>query len=449
MLASLYQKLCGLYIYKLIATEIGFFSRYFNSFSQILPMANDSLVLFDACTGKRKAVHRDLDSIPRSGEGSDETRLLLLNGNCNHSIDIEGLLRAVREKLSRHDRLVVVFYNPYLRWLFVLSNRLGIRKGEVPSTFCTRKDIRNIVRLAGFELVRERPVAYIPFSLFGLGTLLNRVLQALPVVRWLGLVGVIVLRPVIPSTLRPSLSIVIPARNEKGNIANALERLPDFGVPTEVIFVEGHSTDETWEEIQRQIREYRGSIQLQAIQQSGKGKSDAVRLGWSIARNQVLTILDADLTMPPEQLVRFYEAYVAGFGDFINGNRLVYPMEGEAMNFLNHVANILFAKLLSFVLETDLGDSLCGTKLMTKRDYERFVAWRKDFGDFDPFGDFEIIFPACVMGLGVMNLPIHYRARTYGSTNIHRFRHGFILLKMSLLGLFQIRLGRTTLQSTR
>jgi glycosyltransferase involved in cell wall biosynthesis len=292
------------------------------------------------------------------------------------------------------------------------------------------------------ETVRERPVGYFPFSLFGLGTLLNRILQALPIVRWLALVDVIVLRPVVPSSRRPSLSIVIPARNEKGNITSALSRLPDLRVPTEVIFVEGHSSDGTWEEIQRRMHEYRGPCQIRAIQQRGKGKSDAVRLGFSVATNELLTILDADLTMPPEQLGRFYDAYVAGFGDFINGNRLVYPMEGEAMRFLNHLGNIFFAKLLSFVLETDLGDSLCGTKLMSKRDYERFVAWRKDFGEFDPFGDFEIIFPACIMGLGVMEVPIHYRARMYGATNINRFRHGIVLLKMSLIGLVRVRLGR-------
>jgi Glycosyl transferase family 2 len=442
MLNTLYQTICRLYIYRLIAREINSFGRYFTSFSQILPMGNDDLVLFNACFGKEKSVCRSLDGLPDAEERSPHNRLLLLNGNCNHSLDIEGLLRQVRRKLSRQDRLVVVFYNPYLRWLFVLTNRLRIRKGNVPTTFCTRKDIRNIDRLAGFEMVRERPVGYLPFSLFGLGTLLNSILQAIPVVRWLGVVDVIVLRPVVPSSRPPSLSIVIPARNEKGNIADALLRLPDLSVPTEVIFVEGHSTDGTWEEIQLRMREYRGPFQLRAIQQTGKGKSDAVRLGFSLATNELLTILDADLTMPPEQLGRFYDAYVAGFGDFINGNRLVYPMEGEAMRFLNHLGNVFFAKLLSFVLQTDLGDSLCGTKLMSKQDYERFVAWRKDFGEFDPFGDFEIIFPACIMGLGVMEVPIHYRARTYGATNISRFHHGIILLKMSLIGLVRIRLGR-------
>ena len=232
---------------------------------------------------------------------------------------------------------------------------------------------------------------------------------------------------------------MIPARNEFGNIESALKRMPDLGCELEIIFIEGHSTDATWEEIERVRLAYGDKFRILSRQQTGKGKADAVRLGFSIATMPVLTILDADLTMPPEMLSRFYEAYVEGLGDFINGNRLVYPMEGEAMRFLNHLGNIFFAKSLSYVLTTRLGDSLCGTKLLTRHDYARMIAWRSDFGDFDPFGDFELLFPASVLNLGVINIPIRYAARTYGSTNISRFRHGFELLRMTLIGLFRIK----------
>ena len=145
--------------------------------------------------------------------------------------------------------------------------------------------------------------------------------------------------------------------------------------------------------------------------------------------------------MPPELLPRFYHAYRTGKADFINGSRLLYPMEGEAMRFLNHLGNIFFAKALSYVLNTRLGDSLCGTKLVSAKDYKRFIEWRNDFGDFDPFGDFELIFPASFLGLGIINIPIQYKARVYGETNISRFRHGFILLKMTMFGFFKIKLG--------
>jgi glycosyltransferase involved in cell wall biosynthesis len=180
---------------------------------------------------------------------------------------------------------------------------------------------------------------------------------------------------------------------------------------------------------------------MAAYQQTGKGKSDAVRLGFSKATHELVTILDADLTMPPEMLPRFYNAYCSGLADFVNGTRLVYPMEGEAMRFLNRVGNVFFAKSLSFVLDTHLTDSLCGTKLLRRDDYARMVRWRQDFGDVDPFGDFELLFPAAMLGLGIIDVPVHYRARQYGATNIHRFRHGLMLLRMTLIGLFRVRAG--------
>jgi glycosyltransferase involved in cell wall biosynthesis len=261
--------------------------------------------------------------------------------------------------------------------------------------------------------------------------------------RAFGLASVITLRPHIPSTNRPSLTIVIPARNEKGNIENAIKRMPDLGCDTEIIFVEGHSNDGTWDEIQRVVAAYSSKFKLQAIRQTGKGKSDAVRAGFAHASGEVLTILDADLTMPPELLGRFYETYCQGLADFVNGTRLLYPMEGDAMRPLNRLGNIFFAKALSAVLGNRLADSLCGTKLFARHDYARMVAWRTDFGDFDPFGDFELLFPASILALGIVDIPIRYRARVYGTTNISRFRHGLMLLKMTLIGLFRVKMGKT------
>jgi len=370
-----------------------------------------------------------------------EYSVVLLNGTFNHEYDIEGVLRDLWQNMARSSRIIAVMYNPYLRWAYHLANRFGIRQAEEPSTFVTSTDLKNIAALAGFEVARVRPVGFLPWRLGGLGTVVNRVCAALPLVRFMSLAWVVVLRPIKPAAVKPSLTIVIPARNERGNIESALKRMPDLGVTPEIIFVEGHSSDGTWEEIKRVQELYKDRFPIQSFQQTGKGKADAVRLGFSKANGELLTILDADLTMPPELLGRFYEAWTKGLADFVNGNRLVYPMEGQAMKFLNWLGNIFFAKALSFVLNTQLGDSLCGTKLMSKRDYERFVRWRAEFGDFDPFGDFELIFPACSLGLGVIDVPIRYRDRVYGSTNIRRFYHGMMLFKMTWVGLCRLRVG--------
>jgi glycosyltransferase involved in cell wall biosynthesis len=274
----------------------------------------------------------------------------------------------------------------------------------------------------------------------GIGDVINRLMPAIPFMRWFGAAAIVVLRPIVPSP-PPSLTIVIPCRNEKGNIESALTRLPAFAAPVEIIFVEGHSNDGTWDEVRRVVAAYESKFKIAAYQQTGKGKSDAVRLGFSKASHDLLTILDADLTMPPEMMPRFYNAYCAGLADFINGTRLVYPMEGEAMRFLNRLGNVFFAKALSFVLDAHLTDSLCGTKLLRRDDYQRMIRWRGDFGDFDPFGDFELLFPAAILGLGLIDVPVYYRARTYGATNIHRFRHGLMLLRMTLIGWLRVKCG--------
>ncbi len=428
------------YVNAFLAAEISALTRYYDRVIQWLPREDDKGGLLAAVDAPCKETVGKNDPFPDLTAERDKRTAILINGTFNHDFDIQALLMQLKAKLARTSRLVVVLYNPYLRWAYYLTNRMGIRKGDLPSTFLTRVDLENIAKVAGFEIVRQRLAVYCPWKMLGLGTAINRVMPLVPLARWLSLTSVVVLRPFVPSS-QQGLSCVIPARNERGNIENALKRFPDLGREAEIIFVEGHSTDGTWEEILRVSTVYRDQFRILAVQQPGKGKADAVRLGFSHAREDLLIILDADLTMPPEMLSRFAYAYDQGHGDFINGSRLVYPMEGAAMRFLNRMGNIFFAKMLSAVLDVRLGDSLCGTKLVTRHDYERMVAWRKDFGEFDPFGDFELLFPAAELGLEIVDVPVRYLARTYGETNIQRFRHGLQLLKMTWVGLVRIKMG--------
>lgn len=430
------------YLYRVIAAEVSRFTRYFDGLVQWAPAPHDPRVLFDAIECPRKLVAPTLADVPDIAANPEQRIAVLLNGNFNYDLDIQSTLMRLKPKLARTSRVVVVAYNPYLRWLYALADVVGVRNSPPTLTFLTRTDLDAVARLAGYAVVRVRPAGYSPFRLLGLGRVVNWWMPVVPGLRWASFVVIVVLRPVVAETRRPSLSIVIPARNEKGNIEGALQRMPELGAErVEVVFVEGHSTDGTWAEIQRVAEVYRGRFEITALQQTGRGKCDAVRLGFQRCRGELLAILDADLTMPPELLGRFYDAYCQGLADFVNGSRLLYPMEGEAMRFLNRLGNVFFAKGLSFVLENRLSDSLCGTKLVARHDYDRCVAWRRDFGDFDPFGDYELLFPASIFALGVIDVPIRYRARTYGTTSISRFRHGAMLLRMTLLGLFRVRVG--------
>jgi hypothetical protein len=427
------------YLTRILAGQISRLTRYYDSVTQLAPQAHDDGSLLRLVDSQVKQTAQHVDNIAISAP--DQRGAVLINGNLNHDLDIEATLTAIKPRLTRLSRIVVVLYNPYFRGLFVLANKLGLRAGVVPTTFITRDSMAALAKLSGFEVVQVKPAGYCPFEMLGLGDAINWAMPMVPLLRWFGFAAVVVLRPIIVDALAPSLSIVIPCRNERGNIEAALQRLPAFAGALEVIFVEGHSSDGTWEEVQRVVASYGSRLKLAAFQQTGKGKSDAVRLGFGKASHELVTILDADLTMPPEMLPRFYNAYCAGLADFINGTRLVYPMEGEAMRFLNRLGNEFFAKALSYVLDSPLNDSLCGTKLLRRDDYARMVRWRGDFGDVDPFGDFELLFPAAILGLGIVDVPVYYRARRYGSTQIHRFRHGLMLLRMTLIGLFRVKAG--------
>jgi glycosyltransferase involved in cell wall biosynthesis len=239
----------------------------------------------------------------------------------------------------------------------------------------------------------------------------------------------VIARPAAERAEEPKVSVVIAARNEAGNIKSIFERTPQMGRETEIVFVEGHSKDDTYAAIEREIASHPSTPSL-LLKQPGIGKADAIRTGFEKAAGDVLIILDADMTVPPEDLPRFYEALVSGKGEFINGVRLVYPMEKEAMRTLNFFGNKFFSMAFSWLLGQSIKDTLCGTKVLYKKDYELIAANRSYFGDFDPFGDFDLIFGAAKLNLKIVDLPIRYRERTYGTTNISRWKHGLLLLRM-------------------
>jgi len=281
-------------------------------------------------------------------------------------------------------------------------------------------------------VIRHWPEILMPLPIPLLAPLANRWLVRFWPFNLLGLTNFIVARPrprVDRVSEEPSVSVVVPARNEEGNIPQILRRVPRMGRETEIVFVEGHSTDNTYAAIERAIRE-RPDIPCRLLRQTGKGKGDAVRLGFVQARGEMLMILDADLTVPPETLPRFYEVLRTGKGDFANGVRLVYPMEKQAMRFLNLLGNKFFSLAFSWLLGQPVKDTLCGTKVLWRSDYERIAANRSYFGEFDPFGDFDLLFGAARLNLKIVDLPIRYRERTYGATNIQRWRHGLLLLQM-------------------
>jgi glycosyltransferase involved in cell wall biosynthesis len=306
---------------------------------------------------------------------------------------------------------------------------INIKLKQPTQNWLSVADINNLLKLNGFETIRVERKLLFPKYVPIVNWLFNKILANLPFINQLDLLNIVIARPIPVEQPELSVSIVVPARNERGNIENAILRTPDFGLWQEFIFVEGHSGDNTWEEILR-VKEAYPNKRIKTIRQTGKGKGNAVREAFAIAEGDVLMILDADLTTPPEEMPKFYEALHQNKGEFINGCRLVYPMEKQAMRFLNLLGNKFFGLFFTYLLGQRLKDTLCGTKVLRRTHYNEIARNRSYFGDFDPFGDFDLLFGAARLNLKMTEIIVRYRDREYGSTQISRFRHGILLFQM-------------------
>ncbi len=353
---------------------------------------------------------------------------IIISDTLNLAADVQQLLSRLHEVSHANTRLVFNYYSSLWRPILALAGWLGLRSRQPFSSWISSADMRNFLQLADWQPVFTQLRLLLPIRCLGLETVVNRLLA--PVLGWFCLTVFCAARPVRqrPSA-KPTVSVIIPARNEAGNIEAAVRRTSDMGGGTELIFVEGHSRDDTWAQIQRVAREHPERL-IKIMQQTGRGKGDAVRMGFAAATGDILMILDADLTMPPEELPKFYEVLASGRAEFANGVRLVYPMDEKAMQFLNLCANKAFGIIFTWLLGQPVKDTLCGTKVLSRAHYEQIAANRAYFGDFDPFGDFDLLFGAAKLNLKIADVPIRYRERTYGTTNIQRWSHGWLLLRM-------------------
>jgi len=353
--------------------------------------------------------------------------VIIVSDTLNLAADVQHLLEHLHTVAAEDTRLIINFQNSLWRPLLTAATWLGAKARQPQNSWLASSDVINLLRLAEWDVVTRQNRILVPFSALGIGDVLNRWLG--PLLQWFCLTIFLVARPARPRKAEKTVSVVIPARNEAGNIEAAVRRTPELGAGTEIVFVEGNSTDNTWAEIQR-VAAAHPERRIKILQQTGRGKGDAVRAGFAAATGDVLMILDADLTMPPEELPKFYGVIASGRAEFANGVRLVYPMEQEAMQFANLCANKAFGLIFSWLLGQPVKDTLCGTKVLTRAHYNRIAANRTYFGDFDPFGDFDLLFGAAKLNLKIADVPIRYRERTYGTTNIQRWRHGWLLLRM-------------------
>ena len=358
---------------------------------------------------------------------------IILSDLVGYLFDIRAALERLRAVSHPGTRIIINWYSRVWQPVVHLLETLGLKYPLPLLNWTTVGDVENLLRLAGFEAMRARGHILLPLRLGSVSRFANRFLAHLPVLRWFVWTNWVVARPLSrPPADPPSVTVICPCRSEEGNIPDLVRRMPKLGSHTELIFVEGHSKDGTLDACRRAAAAH-PELDIKVMVQSGTGKGDAVRLGFEHASGDMLMILDADLSVAPEDLPQFYEAMVSGAGEFVMGSRLVYTMDPKAMRFLNLLGNRFFGLLLSVLIGQPIKDTLCGTKVIWRKDYAHLAAGRAHFGDFDPYGDFDLIFGAAKLNLRIVEVPVRYRERTYGAPSISRFADGWLLLRMSAL----------------
>lgn len=410
-----------------------YYYTYLSSFIAFaVPAEADVLVIDPAQVAREKVV--DFASGPHD--------YIVATDVLGHVADIQSFMEEAKIALSPDGRLLITQYSALWEPVIRMATHIGLRTGVIEQNWVSMLDLRNFCYLAGLEVVKSGTKMLMPIYIPGISFLLNKYIAHIWPFTHLGMFNYVIARKPEPRPIpgnNPSISIVIPARNEAGTIEKMAKELPELGLFTELIFIEGNSTDDTYKEIERVAAQHGKRRKILTGKQTGRGKGDAVRLGFEMATGDILTIYDADMTVPPEDMRKFYDAMMANKGDFINGSRLVYPLEKDSMRVLNFFGNKFFSLAFSWILGQPLKDTLCGTKVIWRTDYEKVKAGRAFFGDFDPFGDFDLLFGAAKLNLKIIDLPIHYKERVYGATNISRWKHGWLLLKMTVFAARKIK----------
>jgi Glycosyl transferase family 2 len=361
----------------------------------------------------------------------------------NDQADPIASLRALASVMNDQTRVIVQNYNHLWEPLLRLAERLG-QKFPLPlQNWLSTPEVANILTLCDYEPLQVYRRVLAPKKIPLLSALANSFAARLPVMDRLNMICLTVARPLarVLGKQNHSVSVVVPCRNEVGNVAAAVERIPDLGSHTEIIFCDDKSTDGTADEVRR-LQQLYPDRDIKLYDGPGISKALNVRTGFDHARGDILMILDADLTTMPEELCYFYDVIASGKAEFVNGSRFVFPMEADAMRPLNIAGNRFFSGVFSFLLGQRITDTLCGTKALWRRHWPTIRAMAGSWGAEDRWGDYDLLFGAAKLHLRLVDLPVHYQERVSGVTKMtKRFRNGLIMARMCWAAFLKFKLS--------
>jgi ubiquinone/menaquinone biosynthesis C-methylase UbiE len=384
----------------------------------------------------------DKEEFRRVFEPGEKFDYILFN-NIGDTVDVLRALRNLKPLCLRHTRLLVETYNHLWEPLVTFAEWTGMKVPRTEQNWLSTADIRNLMKLAGFEALETHRIVIFPKYVPLLSAFLNRFCARLPLLKRLCMTQVVIGRLLPPPVPKEelSVSVIVPCKDEKGNVEDAARRIPQLGRRTEIIFCDDQSTDGTAEEVLR-VQSLHRDKDIRLERGPGVCKSRNVWTGFDAATGDILMILDADLTTIPEELPYFVDVIASGQGEFINGSRLVYPVPKGAMNTANMLGNKFFSAAFTYLLGQRVKDTLCGTKVLWRSDWERIKPMLGSWGIKDRWGDYELLFGAAKLNLKILDLPVHYQERIYGSTKMTRvFRNGVVMLKMCWHGFLKLKLG--------
>ena len=410
-----------------------FYKRHNNEIAKFI-YRKESLHIINK-KSKNKLINEDCEILFLDLNDSKLTSLSTINKKYQRIIltdvvenydDVFALLNIVSNLLTIDGKLIISSINTKYLILSRTLEFLKLKDSNENTSYIHVKKIRNITSGVGLEYQKFYTKQLFPFSFFYVGNVINKIMEIISFQLNLGIKTYIIFRPAIITNSKNSKSIIIPAKNEEGNLVELVSRIPKFE-NTEIIFSYGKSKDNTLK-VMKQITQSNKLFKFKLVKQTKNGKANAVWEALNVVENDLIAILDADISVDPETLSDFFDIIEKNNADFVNGTRLIYDMEKNSMRFLNRIGNRFFQFFISKIIKEALTDSLCGTKVFKKSYLNDLYFWQNIFGKKDPFGDFDLIFAAAYSGQKIVEMPIVYRERKYGTTQIARFKDGFKLL---------------------
>lgn len=350
----------------------------------------------------------------------------------DHVYDVVDVFTSLRRFCHPTTRIILTTISPWWEPILSLMEKLSAKMPEGPHNFIEKRILGNMIEMVGFSVSYSGYLLLFPKWIPILSYIMNSIGVRIWGLNRLSAVQYMIIQPEFKKTFDLGLgcSVIIPCHNEEDNIESAVRRIPSMGKETEIIVVNDGSTDGTAEKVRALQKEISN---LKLVDYSpNRGKGQAVKQGFDAATQEVIMILDADVSTPPEELPRFFEPLNRGVCQFVNGTRMVYPMEEQAMRTVNLFFNKMFGYMMSFITQQTLTDTLCGTKALYRSDYKR-MQW-----GIDRWGDFDLLFGAAKMGSKIMEVPVHYLTRQSGESKMKSLKHGIHLLIACVKGFRQL-----------